>query len=340
MKVGLIGAGLQGSRRAAALKGLDDSRLVVVADVREEAAQTLAQETACQATTCWQEVAAGDEVDAVIVATPPHLHAPIAIAAMKNGKHVLCEKPLGRTLAEAEEMVQVAEETGLRLKCGFNLRHHPGIAQARGWFEQGAIGETTFIRCRYGIGGRTGYERGWRADPEMSGGGQLMDQGIHILDLCRWFLGDFAEVFGLLSTAFWGIAPLEDNVFALLRAPNSQVAFVHASWTQWKPLFSLEIFGREGYIIVEGLGGAYGTERAALGRRDFAAPFQERVIEFRGEDCSWRAEWEEFVAAVAEGREPLGSGRDGLEGLRIVHAIYEAAASHRLVTLGRSPVPS
>ena len=109
MKVGLIGAGLQGSRRAAALKGLDDSRLVVVADVREEAAQTLAQETACQATTCWQEVVAEDEVDAVIVATPPHLHAPIAIAAMKNGKHVLCEKPLGRTLAEAEEMVQVSE---------------------------------------------------------------------------------------------------------------------------------------------------------------------------------------------------------------------------------------
>lgn len=333
MRVGLIGAGLQGRRRAAALKGLADSPLVIVADVREEAAKALAQEMACRATACWQEVVAQDEVEAVIVATPPHLHAPIALAAMGKGKHVLCEKPLGRTLAEAEEMVRVAEETGVRLKCGFNLRHHPGIAQARDWLWRGAIGETTFLRCRYGIGGRMGYEREWRANPEISGGGQLMDQGIHILDLCRWFLGDFVEVFGFLSTAFWDIAPLEDNVFALLSTAKGQVAFVHASWTQWKPLFSLEVFGRDGYIVVEGLGGSYGSERAILGRRDFTAPFSEEVVEFRGQDRSWRGEWEEFLAAIAEGRQPLASGRDGLEALRLALAIYEAAASRRWVTL-------
>jgi len=335
MKVGLVGAGLQGKRRARALMGDGRNSLVVIADVDEEATNLLALEAGCSATTRWEVVVQRRDVEAVLVCTPPHLHAPISIAAMRKGKHVLCEKPLARSVAEAQEMVRTAQECSVILKCGLNHRHHPSLQKARAWLEQGLIGEMDFVRCRYGIGGRPGYEKEWRAQPEISGGGQLMDQGIHALDLFRWFLGDFAEVTGVLATRFWPISPLEDNVFALLRTARGQVASLHASWTQWKPLFSLELFGHDDYVIVEGLGGAYGSERAALGRRAFGEPFREEVVEFRGEDRYWQDEWAEFIAAIQEDREPLGNGKDGLEAVRLAFAVYESARRGCAVRLGR-----
>lgn len=334
MKVGIVGAGLQGRRRARALRAVDSSELVVVADVSEDAAAALAAEAGCLAISRWKDIVERDDVQAVIICTPPHLHAEIALSAMRSGKHVLCEKPLARTMDEGREMLRVARESGVRLKCGFNLRYHPAMRQVRQWYEDSSIGEIDWIRCRYGIGGRPGYEQEWRAQPEISGGGQLMDQGIHALDLFRWFLGDFAEVFGFLATRFWDMAPLEDNAFALMRTAQGQVASLHASWTQWKPLFCLEIFGRDGYVIAEGLGGAYGTERAVLGRRDFAAPFSEEVIEFRREDSSWEEEWREFVSAIREGREPSANGTDGLAAIELAYAIYESAR------LGRAVAPT
>jgi len=333
MKVGIVGAGLQGKRRAQALKAADGSELVIVADVRQDAAAALAAEAGCVATSRWEDVVARDDVEALIVCTPPDLHAQISIAAMKMGKHVLCEKPLARNADEGREMVRVARESGVRLKSGFNLRYHADIRQARRWYEDGNIGEIDWIRCRYGIGGRPGYDREWRAQAEMSGGGQLMDQGIHALDLFRWFLGDFAEVFGFVVTRFWDVAPLEDNAFALLRTAQGQIASLHASWTEWKPLFSFEVFGHDGYVAVEGLGGAYGSERAILGRRDFAAPFSEESVEFRGADRSWEEEWREFASAISEGREPSANGTDGLAALELAQGIYESARSGKAVRI-------
>src|SRR3990172_1548320 len=150
----------------------------------------------------------------------------------------------------------------------------------------------------------------------------------------RWFLGEFSECFAFLSSSYWEIGPLEDNAFALLRTAGGQVASLHASWTEWKNLFSFEVFGREGYVKVEGLNGSYGTERAVLGKRSPSAPFRERVLEFRGEDRSWAEEGSEFVEAVDEGREPLGSGTDGLMASRLTQALYESARTGRAVTPG------
>lgn len=335
LRTGLIGCGRQGWRRAQAIRQHGD-KLIIVADVDGTMANALADEMRCEATTNWMTVMAMKDIDAVVISTPNIFHAPMSIAALKNKKHVLCEKPLGRNVDETKQIVNVVEETGMKLKCGFNLRHHAGVQQARRWFDEGAIGEINFMRIRYGIGGRIGYEKEWRADKELSGGGQLMDQGMHALDLSRWFFGDFSEAFGFLSTAFWKIHPLEDNAFCLLRTEKGQVASIHVSWTQWKNLFSLELFGREGYIIVEGLGGSYGTERSILGKRDFLKPFGEEVIEFRGEDLSWREEWKEFVSAIRENREPLGNAYDGLEAVRLACAVYESASKGYVVKLTKT----
>lgn len=333
MKVGLIGAGRQGWRRARAVAGIEESELAIVADVDSNAAELLAKQMGCEATNKWEDVVARDDLEAVIVCVPNHLHAPMSIAALKGGKHVFCEKPLARGLGEAKEIVDAAKQMGLKIKTGFTLRHHPGIRQAREWFDDGLIGELMFLRCRYGMCGRPGYDREWRARGEFSGGGELVDQGVHVLDLFRWFAGDFVQAVGVTSTAFWDIAPLEDNAFGLLRTRGGQIASMHVSWTQWKNLFAFEIFGKDGYVSVGGLGGSYGVERAALGRRSFTDPFKEECIEFRGEDTSWREEWREFVAAIRENREPLGNGSDGLESLKLAYAIYESAKEGRVVSL-------
>ncbi|RJQ30708.1 MAG: gfo/Idh/MocA family oxidoreductase [Peptococcaceae bacterium] len=324
MRVGVIGAGLQGRRRAKAVIDTGEAKITVVADIDRRAAADLAAVTGAVFTTAWEEVVAAD-VDAILVCTPPHLHAPVTVAAAGAGKHVLCEKPLARNFCEGRRMVEAARTGGIVLKCGFNLRHHPGVEQARAWIDEGEIGEAVFLRLRYGIGGRPGYEREWRVRAAIAGGGQLMDQGMHALDLCRYFLGEFATVKGVTATGFWPVSPLEDNAFGLLKTEKGQVASLHVSWTQWKNLFSLEVYGKEGYVTVEGLGGSYGGERAILGRRDFSRPFSETVIEFRGEDRSWQAEWQEFCAAVKEGREPSGSGRDGLEALKLALMLYDSA---------------
>lgn len=333
MKVGIIGAGLQGRRRAQVLKEFADDKLVIVASAHWERAKPLADEMGCQATTNWEDVVAREDIDAIIVCTPPNSHLPMCLAALKRGKHVLCEKPLARTPEEAKQIVEAVYRNGVKLKCGFNHRHHPGIQKAREWFDKGIIGELNFLRCRYGIGGRPGYEKEWRAKAEISGGGQLMDQGMHALDLSCWFLGEFSQAFGFLSTSFWNIAPLEDNAFVLLRTKKGQVASIHVSWTQWKNLFSFELFGRDGYILMEGLGGGYGTERVILGKRAFFEPFREEIIEFRGEDRSWYEEWKEFVAAIKENRQPLGNGDDGLQALRLAYAAYQSAANGCVVKL-------
>jgi len=333
MRIGIVGAGLQAARRAPVLLDFPDSDLVVISAAHFDSAKRLADRLGCEAAEGWQAVVERPDIDAVIVATPPHLHAAISIAALKKGKHVLCEKPLARTAREAQAMITAAKAAGVNLKCGFNHRHHPGIQKVQEWLQGGLIGRPLFARCRYGIGGRPGFEKEWRADRQVVSGGQLMEQGIHGIDLGRWFLGEFQEVTAFIGNSYWPTAPLEDNAFAMFQTPGGQVFSIHASLTQWKNLFSFELFGEDGYACVEGLGGSYGTERAILGRRDPGAPFAEEVVEFRGPDPSWREEWREFVQAVGKGSEPLGGGRDGLEALRLVFAAYEAARTGTRVSL-------
>lgn len=323
MKVGIIGAGLQGKRRAQALARSNDCELVIVASMNPKAVQSLVSDTGCLGTLEWRDVVSRDDVETVIICTPPDLHEVMCIEALRSGKHVLCEKPLARTPEESQRIVDAAQKSGRKLKCGFNHRHHPAVEQAKSWVDQGMLGKLHFIRCRYGIGGRTGFDKEWRAVPEIAGGGELLDQGMHAIDLARWFMGDFIEATGFLQTFFWDMAPLEDNAFCLFRTDKGQVASIHVSWTQWKNLFSFEVFGEDGYITVEGLGGGYGVEKVAIGKRDFSKPFEEQIIEFRGEDRSWDKEWQEFVSAIKEDREPMANGVDGIEAVKLAHAIYE-----------------
>jgi predicted dehydrogenase len=288
----------------------------------------------CEFAIGWRDVVRREDIDIILVCTPPSSHAEISIAAMEAGKHVLCEKPLARTIEEAKEMIDAARSNHVKLKCGFNHRHHPAISRAKQLQDGGELGKPIFARCRYGYIGRPGHEKEWRADPTYVAGGQLMEQGIHAVDLFRWFLGDFGQV-SCLTATYSAPQPFEDNAFLLLRGEHGAIASLHASMTQWRNLFHFEVFGQEGYVSVEGLGGSYGTERLRWARRDFYGPFREDVSDFRGEDRSWFEEWKEFVTAIKEDREPIGNGQDGLEALRLIYAAYESSKNGATVNMER-----
>jgi len=336
LSVGIIGAGLIGCKRAHEIVQNRGSRLIAVTDQDNARAQALAGQFGVELIGGWQELLGRTDIDAVVVATTHNSLAPIAEAALRAGKHVLCEKPLAMTVEQAQRLVHAAAENGKKLKTGFNHRHHPAVWRAREVFGEGQIGRLMFLRGRYGHGGRLGYDKEWRADPAISGGGELIDQAIHLLDLYRWFAGEFKDMYAVLPTAFWKMR-VEDNVFCTMRGSDGVVATLHASWTQWKNLFSFEIYGDTGYLIVDGLGGSYGRERLVIGKRppQFGVP-QEEVIEFPPGDVSWAHEWQEFVCAIQENRRCLADGTDGLQALRLVAAAYESSRQGTVIQLRSS----
>lgn len=333
MRVSIIGAGLQCRRRAPVLVQSAEDTLVSISSQVPEHAQAMAKQFSCEADFSWKDTVARDDIDAIIISTPPSSHSEIAIAAMQAGKHVLCEKPLSKTLEEAKEMLAISSITGRVLKCGFNHRHHPAVWEAKKRCEAGWIGKPLFARCRYGICGRPGYENEWRADSDLAAGGQFIEQGSHAIDLFRWFMGEISEVACMTSTHYFKDQPLEDDGFAIFRTASGATASLHTSLVQWQNLFSFEVFGEDGYIRVEGLGGGYGVEKLYLGKREFDLPFQDTVIQYRGADNSWRDEWVEFSNAIKEGRDPLGNGFDGVQAMRVGLAAYEAERSKRVLDI-------
>lgn len=333
MRVAIIGAGLQCRRRAPVVKEWPGAELKVIASLHLDHATAMAAKMGCEASDSWQKAVGRADVDAVVVCTPPHVHAEISLAALQAGKHVLCEKPMTRTAGEAEQMVTAAKSAGRVLKCGFNHRHHPAVREARRLVDAGEIGKPVFGRCRYGICGRPGYEKEWRANPKQAAGGQFIEQGTHGIDLFRWFLGEIVEAACMTSIGYFTTQTMEDNGMAVFRFAGGATASLHTSLTQWKNLFSFEVFGTDGYVMVEGLGASYGNERLIVGRRDFDGPFKDSVTEFRGGDESWREEWKEFAGAIQGAREPMGSGVDGLQAMRAALAAYESEKTGRIIRL-------
>ena len=334
MRVAIIGSGLQASRRAPAVLRAGDV-LTTICSTHEENSKRMALQYHCDHDVNWNHAVARPDVDAVIVCTPPGSHADISISAMQNGKHVLCEKPLARTAVESTKMRAVAIEKSVALKCGFNLRYHRAMTELKRVASGGGLGELYYAKATFGIGARQGYVSEWRVDPSQAGGGQLMEQGIHLIDLSRWFLGDVSEVLAVRGDFLNLPRPFEDNGFVFLRTSSHKLASIHASLTQWKNKFSFELTGSEGYGVVTGLGGSYGVETLAVGKNLPGQPFSETVTEFRGEDKCWELEWDEFRSHTDEPRH-FDFGLDGVRALQTIEAAYASASKHSAVGLNLS----
>jgi predicted dehydrogenase len=320
MNVAIIGCGLIGKKRADSLL---DAKLVACVDRDLERARALAARSKARAATDWRETVSAPDVDIVIIATPHDALAEITLAAIRAGKHVLVEKPAARSAAELAPVVAEAEAKNAIVRVGFNHRYHRAFRKARELVDQGVLGELMFVRARYGHGGRVGYDKEWRSQVAISGGGELIDQGMHLIDLSRWFLGDFTQVQGTARTYFWDQA-VDDNAFLMLRTAKGQIAWLHASATEWKNTFSMEIYGRIGKLHIEGLGGSYGTEKLTWYRMlPEMGPPETTAWEYPMADDSWAVEFAELLADIRGNRPPSRGLRDALAALEVVKHIYQ-----------------
>jgi len=322
-RIAIIGCGLIGRKRLAALPA---GAFAAACDLElGRAEQLVASAKTGYASDDAARIFADPGIDAVIVCTLNAALAPLALAAIRAGKHVLVEKPGAISTAEVDELSAAARAAGVRVRVGFNHRFHPALLQARSLYESGVLGPLMFVRGRYGHGGRVGYDREWRADPRLSGGGELIDQGVHLIDLAGWFLGDFARIEGHASTSFWDM-PVDDNAFLNLRTAAGQTAWLHVSCTEWKNLFSLEIYGRTGKLHIEGLGGSYGVERLTFHRMlPEMGPPETTAWEYPRGDDSWRLEIAEFFTDIRTGREPQPGLREARAALAVVERIHAAS---------------
>lgn len=318
---GIIGCGLIGQKRAKALG--TDGRLVACADIDIGRAEHLAKGSGAKVFIDWRAMIELPEVDIVVIATLHDSLAEITLAAIEAGKHVLVEKPAARNPAELEPVMAAAERHGVKVHVGFNHRYHRALRKAKDIVDSGELGELMFIRARYGHGARLGYDKEWRANPVLSGGGELIDQGPHLIDLSRWFLGNFTEVQGFAHTYYWDM-PVDDNGFMILKTPTQQVAFLHASCTEWKNLFSMEIYGRVGKLDISGLGGSYGVERLTHYKMlPEMGPPETTAWEYPMGDDSWEVEMAELYDDIRLNRVPAAGLGDAYAALKVIEQIYK-----------------
>lgn len=323
MEWGIIGAGLIGGKRASALQSLGE-QVASVADMDEKKAAALASIYKASSFSDWKKVTRDPAIDAVAVATTHDALSEISCDALLHGKHVLVEKPAGRNPHEVRAIADAAKKSGKQVCVGFNHRFHPAVLEAKKICESGSFGKLLYMRARYGHGGRIGYEKEWRFNPKISGGGQLIDQGSHLIDLSRFFSGEELSVsYSLCKNYFWK-AGAEDTAILVLESGKGQSSVLQTSCVQWKNLFSFEIYFERAQLNIDGLGRSYGTETLTLYKmKPEMGPPEVEVKKFEGEDGSWKDEIADFLGKIAGKPSLCATAQDALESMSIVAAAYE-----------------
>jgi len=327
LKVGIIGLGKMGLLRSRYIMEQKDLELQDICDINSERASIFPD---LRFYNDFRRLIDSD-LDIVFVCAYNNIAPEIVIQAINSGKHVFCEKPPGRCIEDIEKIIEAERShPNLKIKFGFNHRYHYAVIEAKSMVDSGKFGKILWMRGVYGKCGGIQFENSWRNNSEIAGGGILLDQGIHMLDLFRYFCGDFKEVQSLVTTSFWNI-PVEDNAFAILRNDKNQVALIHSSATQWKHRFTLEICLEDGYININGLLSStrsYGDETLTFARRQFedesfafGKPREETI--FFDRDDSWSIEINEFVESIRK-KKPIqcGNTNDALKVMQLIEEIY------------------
>ncbi len=326
MKALIVGHGYMGEIRKRVVDRSPVLELCGLCDPRFTATEVGAE---CKLFTDYRTAIDSTCPDITFVCTPNRFSPDVCIHALERGSHVFCEKPPGRDLADIRRIIAAEQaNAGLKLMFGFNHRHHPAIIEAKALIDANRMGRLLWLRGIYGKSGGQGrqFEDSWRNDPAVSGGGILLDQGIHMLDLFRFFCGDFDVVQGLLATQYWDV-PVEDNAFVLLRNTTGQIAQLHSSATLWKHTFHLELGLEGGYLIAKGLlskSGSYGRETLIVGRRPkdgerTAVGNPREEVMYFDEDLSWDLQVNELVNCIQDGLPVTDSS--SLDALRVVELI-------------------
>ncbi|PLY06394.1 MAG: gfo/Idh/MocA family oxidoreductase [Arcobacter sp.] len=327
LKIGIVGFGKIGQIRALELSKNEHTIVKAIFDINEP----YNLDSSIVFCHSFEELLDQD-IDAVFICTFNNVLADYTTKALNAGKHVFCEKPPARTSKELLSVIEVERNSNLILKYGFNHRYHYSVMEAKKIIESGSMGKLLWLRGVYGKAGSIDYDKNWRNYREYSGGGILIDQGIHMLDLMRYFANqDFIHINSFVTTSYWNIEA-EDNAFAIMQSNEKVTAMLHSSATQWKHKFLLEMCFEEGYINLDGILSAtrsYAPEKLVIGRREFEditfamGKPKETTTWFENDD-SWKLEVDEFIDAILN-KTPIinGTSQDAFETLRLVERIYE-----------------
>ena len=328
LKCAIIGYGYMGEIRHKIVRLHPEMELSMICETNPE---NLTNDSKYTVVRDSNEVLESD-VDVVFVCTPNDLIPDLAIKCLESGKNVFCEKPPGRTLEDIVRM-QDAEKNnpGIKLMFGFNHRFHPGVMRAKAIVDSGRLGKVVALRGLYGKSGGKNFPQSWRNDHTVSGGGILLDQGIHMLDLFNYFLGGFTSAKAFLSNSHWGF-DVEDNAVVILKNKQNQMAILHSSATFWKHTFQLNVIFEEGYLKLEGLlskTGSYGRETLVIGKRQFedeaealGNPSEETI--YFDNDMSWELEVGKFIECILTDKTVTAcNSSDAYNAMELVHRCYQ-----------------
>ncbi len=336
IRAAIIGYGYMGEIRR---RVVEESPRLELAGILEADPEKRRKITGCKLYQTFEEVLK-DAADMIFVCTPNSFSPALCIAGMNAGKHVFCEKPPGCSVEDVENIIKSERRNRkVKLMFGFNHRFHPGVMKARAIIDSGRLGGIVAVRGVYGKSGGKNFSRSWRNDRVVSGGGILLDQGIHMLDLFLYFCGNFESVKCFTSNSFWKFAT-EDNAHLIMKNKKGQTASLHSSATLWKHTFELGIILEEGYATVEGLlskTGSYGREKLIVGKRQFedeahAVGNPEEEITYFDRDLSWELEVREFLDCI-ENDTPVrtSTSRDALKVMRIIEKAYADSQTYKEV---------
>ena len=321
MRFGLIGCGKIGIKRAESMP--NGSSLVGCYDSNIQNAKSFASEFNVNAYENLEDLINCKEIEAVLVATTHDKLSELTEISLNASRHVFVEKPGAISYSEFKAVAKIAKEKDLKIHVGYNHRYHPAIIHAFKIVAEGSIGPIMFIRGRYGHGGRVGYEKEWRANKLKSGGGELIDQGTHLLDLAIGLLGPVSLDYSAIPTYFWDMQ-VEDNAFLSVKNSKDSLAFLHASCTEWKNMFSLEIYGETGKLEINGLGRSYGLETLTLHKmKPEMGPPETETWTYPESDQSWMRELKEFINDIETGSNNSDNVESSLEILRIIEEVYQ-----------------
>ena len=320
LKFAFIGCGLIANKRASTIS---KNSIKGCFDINKTKAKMFAKKFNCKSYNDYMRLI--EESSVVIVSTPHRYLDKYTLLSLKSGKHVLVEKPAAINSLKIKNLLRKSNNLKkLKIQVGYNHRFHPSIIKALKMIKKNTIGDIMYIRSRYGHGARKNYDKEWRMNKFISGGGELIDQGSHIIDLSRIILGEFVKVDSTLNNFFWK-SRVEDNAFLTLKTINNKVAFLHASCTEWKNKFSFEIFGKKGKLEINGLGGSYGDEKLYYYKmsKNLGKPSLKIWNYSSKKDISWKNELSDFIHSIKFNKKVSCGLNDAYMNMKIIDKCYK-----------------
>jgi len=319
MNFAVIGLGSFGTKRAQSIKNSKLAKLVAIYDTSKENAEK-AKNILDVPIVDYKQILENGSIDIVCICTPNKFHKDIIIESLKAGKHVFCEKPISKSLKEAKEIYEAAKNSNKTLQVGSNHRFFESVLFAKKLVDKGTIGEVLSFNGRIGHNGER-LKDSWFWKKDISGGGTLLDNGCHLLDLSRYFIGNFVSGTGITSNTYWKNLEVEDTASGVFKTQDGKTASIFCSWRLLSGYFFFELNGSDGYINVDGRFDTHGGDKIFWSTKKDGKLYSEDFSHLKPN--SYQLEIDNFINNLQQGKQCSPNAGDALEVMRMIDFIYK-----------------